>query len=738
MAKNKGYIRNNGQARNNVITKSKKGKYDLSIGLIVKNEEKFLDRCMQALLPLKEQISCEFIITDTGSTDGTIEIAKKYADKFIEFEWCNDFSKARNTGVNVAEGQWFMYVDADEIADSTCVAEIAKFIKSNNRDSYDNTSVRIKNYEDEVNGRVLNIIDAARMYNFTKGKRYFTKPVHETIAIGTNRCTINAHFDHYGYIKTIIDQKTVRNTELLSKIIEEDPHDIGALKHLMDLEKVVVERLKMCENALKIMKEEDIESDYYHSFMVEICRTLGYLGRVDEAEKVYNQYIEENHGHIVPVLEVYYVMADGYERAKNEDKSIECFKKYIEEYQYQQKKPDNIYSSLTGYEFTNERSYIVANMKVASYLARKDNTEEARKLVNDCNVIEYQTELGRYPFAVDVINVAGEICDGELAYKSYKKVRGLFGVDTDLYLMQCLNKAFYKIPNEDGKKVFAKGFAVDGDNDPMVALCSLRANDYKYSNCGQEVVEALKNQEELYASDIFIDAFYATLICNEDPLSFYTNCNRLQLEKMISGLFQFRDNFELKIYDWIREQDVEKLTNLIQISLFNYIVNVTLVKLVDRDDLTKDELVRLEIIFELYIKSTNMYTKAVYKDEVLVEEYMNALPPNQAFCYYVNEVISKKETEPSEYIAGLTKGVKYYPEMKNCVKFLADIIKKRIDQQEENAQQFQDLGKQIKQMLRMLIRQGNKEQALDVLEKYKQINPTDVDIKDLFEEIEKI
>ena len=49
----------------------------LSIVMIVKNEEKYLDKTLFALNALKKNINSELIILDTGSTDNTVNIAKK-------------------------------------------------------------------------------------------------------------------------------------------------------------------------------------------------------------------------------------------------------------------------------------------------------------------------------------------------------------------------------------------------------------------------------------------------------------------------------------------------------------------------------------------------------------------------------------------------------------------------------------------------------------------------------------
>ena len=62
----------------------------LSIGMIVKNEERCLEKCLKALEPLRQAIPCELVIADTGSTDKTKEIASKYADILFDFIWVND------------------------------------------------------------------------------------------------------------------------------------------------------------------------------------------------------------------------------------------------------------------------------------------------------------------------------------------------------------------------------------------------------------------------------------------------------------------------------------------------------------------------------------------------------------------------------------------------------------------------------------------------------------------------
>ena len=87
----------------------------LTIGMIVKNEEKYLERCLSAIKPILDSVDSELIITDTGSSDSTPEIAGRFTDKVLHYEWTDDFSAARNTAFDIARGEWFMFLDADEI-----------------------------------------------------------------------------------------------------------------------------------------------------------------------------------------------------------------------------------------------------------------------------------------------------------------------------------------------------------------------------------------------------------------------------------------------------------------------------------------------------------------------------------------------------------------------------------------------------------------------------------------------
>lgn len=104
----------------------------LSVCLIVRNEEKTLERILSCI----NQFADEIIICDTGSTDDTKNIAKKYTNKIFDFVWVDDFAKARNFSFSKASGKYIMWIDADD------------FITQDNIDKINNLK---NNLDDSVN-----------------------------------------------------------------------------------------------------------------------------------------------------------------------------------------------------------------------------------------------------------------------------------------------------------------------------------------------------------------------------------------------------------------------------------------------------------------------------------------------------------------------------------------------------------------------------------------------------------
>lgn len=147
----------------------------LSGALIVKNEEKVLRRCLDSFKPLLD----ELIIVDTGSTDNTKSIAREYTDKVYDYEWNNDFSKARNYAFSKCTKDCIFTIDADEYIEEVSRSKI-NWIKQILPDDID---IVIMNYVTDMNyNTIYNFKDEKREKIFRRLRQFHWQyPLHESV-----------------------------------------------------------------------------------------------------------------------------------------------------------------------------------------------------------------------------------------------------------------------------------------------------------------------------------------------------------------------------------------------------------------------------------------------------------------------------------------------------------------------------------------------------------------------------
>ena len=93
----------------------------LSSVIITKNEEKNIERCIKSL-----KFCDEIIVIDDYSIDKTVSLANKLGAKVFQNRLDDDFSKQRNFGLKVANREWVLFIDADEVVGSELAGEIIK------------------------------------------------------------------------------------------------------------------------------------------------------------------------------------------------------------------------------------------------------------------------------------------------------------------------------------------------------------------------------------------------------------------------------------------------------------------------------------------------------------------------------------------------------------------------------------------------------------------------------------
>lgn len=97
----------------------------ISVYLITKNEEERLPKTLEAV----SQVADEIVVVDSGSTDKTIEIAKKYGARIFNHSWVS-YANQKNFAQNQCQNDWLLSLDADEVLSPDLIAEIKEFKKS--------------------------------------------------------------------------------------------------------------------------------------------------------------------------------------------------------------------------------------------------------------------------------------------------------------------------------------------------------------------------------------------------------------------------------------------------------------------------------------------------------------------------------------------------------------------------------------------------------------------------------
>lgn len=196
----------------------------ISAVLIVKNEERHLERCLASL---KGKVD-EIVVVDTGSADGTVAIAESFGAKIGRFDWCDDFAAARNASLELASGDWALWIDADETIDESSWGAIWEAVV---RPHFGGFFVKIANFTDE-HEKSQYTHSPIRLFQLRPEIR-FEGRIHEQVSPSIDRLGLptayleRALFWHYGYkpSEMAAKNKIERTIDLLLRQIEEQPDD---------------------------------------------------------------------------------------------------------------------------------------------------------------------------------------------------------------------------------------------------------------------------------------------------------------------------------------------------------------------------------------------------------------------------------------------------------------------------------------------------------------------------------
>lgn len=189
--------------------------FPLSVCIIAKNEEAHIEECLRRLKPY----GFEIVLTDTGSTDRTLAVAEKYTDRIFQFDWCDDFSAARNFCMEKASHDRILSLDCDEWIEDLDAPSLLRCME-NHTDAVGRILIRSRFTKD---GRTS--YEQTRISRLANRRQFFfTGTVHEQLSSRHTPGLPNKVYDapvtilHVGYDLSddAMQKKCRRNIALLT------------------------------------------------------------------------------------------------------------------------------------------------------------------------------------------------------------------------------------------------------------------------------------------------------------------------------------------------------------------------------------------------------------------------------------------------------------------------------------------------------------------------------------------
>lgn len=252
----------------------------ISLCMIVRNETDFLQGAVASARPLVDEV----VIVDTGSTDGTVEIAWKLADAFAEVSFDGDFSSARNEAIARASCDWILFLDADERLIEPDGSRLAQQLNDLNEDVLGLRLLRYNFFADGkfYTGRELKVFRNEPSVCY---ERKINESVAPSIAAAGGR-VVHAPviMNHFGHCRRVAqrDAKAYHYLALMESQLRDRPNDAV----LLGYQGLILRSLGRFDEAIDRSNRSialDQNSSTVWLFRGHVLRSLGRDGEALEA-----------------------------------------------------------------------------------------------------------------------------------------------------------------------------------------------------------------------------------------------------------------------------------------------------------------------------------------------------------------------------------------------------------------------------------------------------------------------
>ncbi|MBI4452019.1 glycosyltransferase [Candidatus Woesearchaeota archaeon] len=304
-------------------------KQAISLCIITKNEEKYLEQCLSSVKDLVD----EMIILDTGSIDKTKEIAERFKAKLFDFKWTDDFSAARNESLRHATKDWILVMDADEVIDGKDLENVKNLIDSGNEfagyqleqrsylenyfeGAYENKSEfgPVRKYPFYISNFLVRLFRNKRGIHFKHRVHELAEDSMNEQKLGYAKTGIVIH--HFGSLKErgLISSKVEMYSRMILHQLEEHP----------DSPRYAYQAARMClgkndlANALKFFRKTAKIDPHYKLVFSEIAKVYMRMNDKNKAVENFRKSMNANPDNPSPAnnLAVVHMSMEKFEEAK--------------------------------------------------------------------------------------------------------------------------------------------------------------------------------------------------------------------------------------------------------------------------------------------------------------------------------------------------------------------------------------------------------------------------------------
>ncbi len=662
----------------------------LTISLLASDRPDTLKKCLDSLVPFLKKLSSELIVVFTGKEQKTLELIRQYTSRIIPFTWCDDFSAARNAGLKEASGEWFLYIDDDEWFEDP--SEIIQFFQSGEYQHYRSAFYVARNYTDR-SGKKYADAPVGRMCRLTPDTRFVNR-IHEFLRPFSEPEKIFRSFvHHYGYAEKEDIRSTApkfdRNIPLLLKQYEETPNAQNCMQLVQEYQSVdeFDTAVRYCRQGLKL-GEKDARIGACELWMqVRLPILLSSSGHPDEALKEGERLLMHPRTLEVGQAHLHAVLANLCWELKEYQKGLNHVLGYHEKIRYLEKHPekaDRQHGATITFESAKKRAVptYVAGLLFASELDKRRQIKEILTWIpwDQENQVSLQyNNLEKWKW--------GHPEQNETILEGYSMLR-----TGNAYVT--LQKALWA---ED------KHLSIEAEN--YYRLCVSNCPDCFLYQLTEFAARNRFSMEPLLGH-ITIEAW------NECTKVLAEHLKPSDMPAFIENLRPGMEKYPVCV--WRLEQ--------------RFLEKMLLKQNTDMPELTGP--------LKQYCKSVATEANALYRSEILSDPDHYALPFRYKYATAIKTALEHLEKENyEECIPLLEKAVRVFPEMSPIIGKLSNYIEEKLQTPQPVSEEFEQLGRQVKQMLYGLIENEQWQEAYGVVNQLTVLLPGDPEVIKLRQEV---